>query len=353
MVNSWQMLGLGLTYIVASTCFFLFLLFIDRFLRVRKTTKELLPFLGLAALFLCNSVAFILASWFDFLRWQYNESSIPLFKAYGWFLSGGLLGLTFIFEFTLKKTKYLISIYTAIGLIVQQFWNTLQDIVLVMLITGAPLYLILPILYYFIFIRSTSGFLRRRMYIAWVGSILAYVGLAGLGVPFFPESIGSIMFALSRLCMIIGNSFFGYGFAAFSTFTDLSWKKKLRELFVISSGGKSLYAFSFDQDCEITDSGLLAGGLAGIQMLLSEIVRSTESLQLIEYQDAKLMVEQRPETLFVLILREASTFLQYKLHLFVEEFEAFFKDIMPHWSGQVELFAPTKTLIHRVFEIPT
>jgi len=63
------------------------------------------------------------------------------------------------------------------------------------------------------------------------------------------------------------------------------------------------------------------------------------------------MVEQKPNVMFVLINKEESTFLRYKLRLFAEEFESFFKEALQHRSGQIDLFQPTKTLIYRLFEI--
>jgi hypothetical protein len=143
----------------------------------------------------------------------------------------------------------------------------------------------------------------------------------------------------------------GYGFAAFSTFTDLQWKEKLRELFVISKGGICLYAFSFEKNLPLENSDLLAGGFSGIQALLAEIVKTKESLHLIDYQTVKILLTQSAEAMFVLVIKEESTFLQYKLQLFSDEFQTFFKDSLPRWKGEMDIFKPTITLVQRVFEL--
>jgi hypothetical protein len=204
--------------------------------------------------------------------------------------------------------------------------------------------------WYFIFIKPTSGFLRRRMNLAFFGLLLILVGMVTRGLTH--ESSAGVYFGASgTVFYIIGLCLIGYGFVAFSTFTDLRWKDKLREVFVISRNGTCLYAFSFEQNLPIEDSDLVAGGFSGIQMLLSEMVKTTESLQLIDYQNVKIMIEQKAAIMYVLIIKAESKFLQFKLKTFAEEFQNFFKDTLATWKGEIHVFYPTRVLIEKVFEL--
>jgi len=343
------MLGLGLTYVYATCCFFLFLYFLRKLLRVRSFIRELLPFLGLTSAFLCYSIAYIVTIWFDFLRWQYNETLMPLYKLFIALMGGNAIGTTLFLESIWKKTKYIVTMSWIIMTIVILFLNTLQDISTAEMIFVAPFVLIGFIILYFVFVKPTSGFLRRRMYLAISGWVLMIVGLVGR-VDSLATLIGLYVFSVGTILMIVGTCGMGYGFAAFSTFTDFNWRRKLRELFVIANGGTCLYAFSFDQNSQIEDSGLVAGGLSGIQSLLSEIVNTSENLRLIEYQNVKILVEQRSLAMFILIIKEESSVLEEKLHLFAEEFDIYFHETLQNWSGQINLFQPTQILIQRYFE---
>ena len=106
-----------------------------------------------------------------------------------------------------------------------------------------------------------------------------------------------------------------------------------------------------EKNIPLDDSQLIAGGFSGIQILLSELVKTSESLQLIDYRDVKIMVEQGTNALFVLIIKEESSFLQYKLKLFAEEFQNHFEDLIEHWVGEIDVFTPTRALIQRIFEL--
>lgn len=210
---------------------------------------------------------------------------------------------------------------------------------------------------YLVFIKPTSGYIRQRMLITFVGFGFWLVGLLVRFYPTFvslypiPSVTNLTLHMIGMIFIIISILMVSYGFSAFETFTDLNWKEKLRELYVISGSGICMYAYSFEKNQPLADADLLAGGFSGIQLLLSEMVKTTESLQLIDYQNVKIMVEQTADIIFVLIITEESSFLPYKLKLFSEEFHTFFKDILQHWIGELNAFQPSKTLIQRIFEI--
>ncbi len=211
------------------------------------------------------------------------------------------------------------------------------------------MFVIIPLFMFYMFIKPTSGFLRQRILLALVGICMVGIGIF-FRFSFLSDLWGAYIYSIGTLIAIIGVSFFGYGFAAFSTFTDLNWKEKLREIFVIARNGICVYAYSFGQNRSITDSDLIAGGFSGIQLLLSELVHTSESLQLIDYQNVKIMLEQGQGYMFILIIKEQSSFIRYKLRLFTQEFFEFFKDVIKTWNNNIDIFKPTGTIIQRIFE---
>lgn len=348
----WQVAGFGITHGFSTIAFALFAYFVKRLFQIKNTTREILPFLGVCIEWFALGLGFFVVSWFDYLRWEQGVFVLELIK-----INMGLLMVTmacviFIVEYVLKRTIYIITAYVIVGTLIGSLINVNYDIYqLWWLILFIPLIFLLPLLWFWIFIKPTSGSLRNRMTLALIGVILLILG-AGARWDLFIKDLGlQIFYVLGSLILVVGLCLVGYGFTGFSTFSDLGWKKKVRELFVISKNGISLYAFSFEKDLPIKDSDLVAGGFSGVQLLLSEMVKTKESLQLLDYQNLKIMIEQTEDVMFILILKEASKVLQYKLKLFSHEFRLFFKDVLSQWKGDTGVFRPTKTLIERVFEL--
>lgn len=338
------------TIVLACTWFGAFLYFMNKLFQINRTSREILPFLGVALILLCGSISYFLVDWFDFYNWVGGGQLFDLFKISQIFGLSGSLAQAFLAEFVLKKTKYIISIYTLVGIAVSipiSDFNLLNTILLVFV---APIYLSVVLLWYFTFLKPTSGFLRQRMTLAVWGVIIFALGVL-LRNKIVVDPLGLYIFSVGTMIGVGGVALIAYGFSAFSTFTDLKWKEKMRELFVISNNGICLFAFSFEKQMPLVDSDLIAGGFSGIQLLLSEMMKTKENLQLINYQNLKIMLEQGSSTVIVLIVKEESRFLQYKLKIFSQEFENFFKDILKEWRGQIDAFKPTSMLINRIFEL--
>ncbi|MFX0132918.1 MAG: hypothetical protein ACFFDN_04660 [Candidatus Hodarchaeota archaeon] len=350
MVEFWRIIGFGLTHVFSTCAFFLFLYFINKSLKVRKVKREILPFIGLAIIFLFISIGFIIFSWLDYNWWTSGLPTNPLTELEiltGLFIIGSFIVLTYILEYVFEKTKYFFTLYMIIGIIVL-FFIEISTLILLFYLSPFPFFILFA--WYYIFIRPTSGFLRNRMVIASLGFISIIVGFF-LRYNFMSQFLGSYIYTVGTMVAIMGITLIGYGFSAFSTFSDIRWKEKLREIIVTSKGGICFYSYSFEKRSPVDDTDLIAGGFSGIQGMLSEIVRTSERLQLIDYKNVKIMLEQREDVIFILILKEESTFIQYKLKLFSEEFQDFFKEILQTWEGRVDIFQPARALIERIFEV--
>ncbi|NVM54383.1 MAG: hypothetical protein HWN66_11830 [Candidatus Helarchaeota archaeon] len=346
----WETLGFGLTHIFSTCAFILFLVFLNKFIRIRKRSREHLPFLGLTIVFLCTSISYFIAVWADYYLWEYGTVRLGMYLLSFNAMYTSFAGLSFLFEYIFKKTKYLITIYLIICAILIVFLRDLETLNNLTLYTSAPMFLIIPLFMYYIFIKPTSGFLRQRISLSTLGIVMVGSGIF-LRFSFLSESLGWHIYAIGTMIAIIGLCLFGYGFAAFSTFTDLNWKEKLREIFVVAPNGACVYAYSFDQNRSIKDSDLITGGFSGIQLLLSEMVQTSETLKLIDYQNVKIMLEKVLDYNFILIIKEESAFLRYKLEFFSQEFFEIFKDVIKNWFNNINFFKPTGTLIQRIFEL--
>ncbi len=262
------------------------------------------------------------------------------------FVIGTLPVVLYLEKNILKKTRFLVSSLLIISSIIFVFMSIISNFepstieFWVAPPTGIGL-LVPSIIYLYLMIKST-GIVRRSSIFVCIGIILlAFPVLVFLGAPISP-----IIVPLASLvgCLFLAKGFFGYP-------VELRWQEKLKETYVISDTGICLYAFSFEKKIPLEDPDLIAGGFTGIQMLLSEIVRTNEPLQLIDYQNMKIMLHQTTNLVFVLILKEESNFLQYKLRLFSQEFQSLFNETLEQWNGNIDIFKPTRALIQRIFEL--
>ncbi len=345
------MIGIGLTYVFVTCCFYSFVQFFNKLIRGRKTTRETSPFLGLMVLYLLVGIAYLVATFYDYYVWDQRITVFDLHKWYVMLLAGGGAGFSFLCENVFKKSRFMLTTYVIIVTIILYFTSDTETL------DAYLIYFYLPalgagiIISYFVFMKPTSGFLRRRMLLTIPG-LFFFVGGNAMRLSTIAVLLGIYGYAGGTLFIIVGFNTFGYAFTAFSTFTDINWKKKMREILVISNTGLCLYAFSFEKDLPLNDTDLVAGGFSGIRTLLAEMVKTTESLQLIDYKNVKIMLEQGTEVVFILIIKEESAMLRYRLKQFAQEFQDFFKEILPSWSGgSTSVFAPTKVLIQKIFEI--
>lgn len=349
MMGPWEIVGIQLTAIFATCTLFLSGYFMKKIFPLGKSSKEILPFIGLAVVFICFGVAHIFVTWFDYYRWVEGQTIIALFKLYVTLLMGSLAGLSFFAEYLLKKTKYIITIYIIVGIIILTFLPTVEQLNLYSVIFGAPLVFIAPYIWFFI-LKPILGLWKKRMILALLGLLCIAVGIAGRS-DIITGPLGLPAYSFGTLLSVFGVLLLWYGLAVINTFSDLNWKEKMRELFIISHTGIGLYAFSFEKNCLLKESDLIAGGFSGIKLILEEMLKTNEHLKLIDYQKVKIMLEQGEMAMFILIIREDSAYLRQKLKLLSDEFHIFYKDALRNWTGDMAIFKPLQEIIQRIFEL--
>ncbi|NVM02496.1 MAG: hypothetical protein HWN67_09190 [Candidatus Helarchaeota archaeon] len=349
-LDFWKMMGLGITFILSSNAIFLFYYFISKIYHSKEFKSEIFPFYGITLLFLFGGISYIFANVFDFFRWQYDITVLIYYRFHFIFYVLSVASCIFVYENLIKKTKYLLTIYMIGVLIINFFIVTYEALNLFSNFTFGFALLILLILQYVVFVRPTSGILKHRMYITLVGLMIVGFGSVFRN-PFINEAFSHYFFSMGTLLINVGVLLMGFGFSAFSTFTDLNWKEKLHQIFIVTKDGLPVYAYSFDVNQTITDSELLAAGLSSIRIFLSEVLKTKDDLQIIEYKNLNVILELKDNIVFILVIKEKSSFLQYKLEQFSKKFSEFFKDLLKNWNGDMELFYPTKTLIRNIFEL--
>ena len=354
-ISPMEMACLGATYVFATCACVVSFYFFIRIKQIRKTTKEVFPFLARASIFLSLGVAHFIVSWFQYYYWHYGWFIPELNKIFILAELIGSVAMLLFMEITLKKTKFILTSYLVLLTIIAFFISNLVLLSLMWVIGMGPAIILAMPMYHQIFIKPTSSFIRRRMYFSLIGTIIITFGLL-FRVFSFSSYSDLFIYLVGTFMAIIGTVIVVYSFSAFTTFSDLNWKEKLNELYVINNSGIALYAFSFEKNTNLeffedTETILVGGVFSSIEKLLAHMMKTEENLQEIDYQNLKILMEKGEEVFGVLILNDQSSFLQYKLTVFLREFENFFKEEIENFRGDIVTFKIAKKLVQHVFEL--
>lgn len=277
----------------------------------------------------------------------FYENNVLMFISNIPFIVGTLPIVLYLEKNIIKKTKLVLSSLLIISSIIFIFISIISNFEpsAIEFWVAAPtaIGLLVPSISYLYLTIKSTGIVRTS-------SIFITFGIVLLSFPIYVFMGLSISPLIIPLASFVGCLFLAKGF--FGNPVELKWQEKLQELYVIfSENGICLYAFSFEKNIPLEDSVLAAGGFTGIQLLLSEIIGTDEPLHLIDYQNKKVILDQSSNVLFVLILKEESNYLQYKLRVFSQEFQSLFHETLQQWNGMIDVFKPTRSLIQRIFEL--
>ncbi len=317
------------------------------FLKRSLTRRDVPKSFNLAAslLFLGLAFTYTLRILNDYYELFY-QNNVLMFISNIPFLLGTLPIVLYLEKNIIKKTRYIISslliISCGVFVVISIISNFDPSTIGFWAAVPTTIGMIVPSLSYLYIVIKSEAIVRISSIYICIGIILlAFPMIVFIGVPISPLFIPLASFIG---CLFLAEGFFGYPI-------EIKWQDKLQEIYVISDTGICYYAYSFEKNLPLDDSDLIAGGFTGIRILLSEITRTSEPLHLIDYQNMKIMLQQTTDTVFVLIIKEESNFLQYKLRQFSQEFQSLFKDTLQHWNGNIEIFKPARSLIQRIFEL--
>jgi len=158
-----------------------------------------------------------------------------------------------------------------------------------------------------------------------------------------------VVFGLKNV-VLIASILVGYGFWSVPSFTEFDWREKIRQLYILSPEGLCLFQQTIRIE-SVADKDLLGGSLMAVQSLMKEMIQSDQSLQVIDHGDAKIIFEQSPHAVVIMIADEDLYIVHHKLQQLLKEFEVLFGDVMYRWSGNLDLFKPFQPIVNKIFEL--
>lgn len=134
---------------------------------------------------------------------------------------------------------------------------------------------------------------------------------------------------------------------------ELEWKESIQYLLVLTSSGAVLYSQEMFQDTPISDGGsnelLVGGALVAISTIVKEIVNHQGYLTVIRQESYSILLEESNDVIVVVISLKELESIRIRMKEFLEEFLAFYGEILETFIGNVTAFKPTKRLVEKCF----
>ncbi len=128
-----------------------------------------------------------------------------------------------------------------------------------------------------------------------------------------------------------------------------NWEKHLRNLFVLSKDGRSIYGYSFG--IEIQDPALVSAALMAISSFVSDAVKSKKGLRVIDLEDKKVILGHGDNVTTALIAEKDFPIIRNRTEQFTQAFEERYGGKVASWTGDSSVFKGTDKLIQEYFPV--
>ncbi|MFX0148003.1 MAG: hypothetical protein ACFE8E_09700 [Candidatus Hodarchaeota archaeon] len=128
-----------------------------------------------------------------------------------------------------------------------------------------------------------------------------------------------------------------------------NWEKSLKNLFVLTKDGLSLYEFSFG--IEIQDPALIAGMIAALTQFVRETTGSKKLLRTIDQEDKKVILFHGEFTTVALLAEKNLPIIHNRIKKFTQEFESNFYKQIKSFDGEISAFKHADVIVNKYFPI--
>jgi hypothetical protein len=138
-------------------------------------------------------------------------------------------------------------------------------------------------------------------------------------------------------------------FVVRSRIRQRNWEKSLKNLFVFTSDGVSLYDYSFG--IEIQDPALISGMIAALTNFVREATGSKKSLRTVDQEDKKVFLFHGQKIIVALLGEKDLPIIHKRVRQFGEAFEKQYGPSLKKWKGQTKLFKGAEIVVGQYFPI--
>ncbi|MBN2149912.1 MAG: hypothetical protein JW839_00570 [Candidatus Lokiarchaeota archaeon] len=344
--------------------------FIKNYFQLHDSVKGNKMHAAWASLFLgysMLSMAFVAS---DFFSTDFHQRDVFLQLGYLSLTTGALLFIYYSEKLKIINTRRIFTLVFLVlyiglcGLIIASqvvyLWGDASGFEAIMDITQYSTYLFfLPvILLFFTYFARINRILPIKL--KKYATIMA-ASLFGFTIGFLATTdfvirslgIGILSYFIGMLVQICALGVLAYSFLKLPSWRALEWREAIRSIFVIYHGGMMLFNHDFKETAEgarKTNPLVVAGALEMAKSLLTGMMQ-TETVKVLDLQDKKVLFEQGDRVMVCLITDQYFESLAILTHEFVVQFERFFGSVLPSWQGDLDVFAPTRALVSKVFDV--
>jgi len=128
-----------------------------------------------------------------------------------------------------------------------------------------------------------------------------------------------------------------------------NWKKSLKNLFVLTKDGVSLYEYSFG--IEIQDPALISAMIAALTNFVREATGSKKALRTVDQEDKKVILYHGDYVTVALLSEKDLPIIHKRIKRFTESFEDQYGIHLKGWKGEVSIFKGTEILLSKEFPL--
>ena len=128
-----------------------------------------------------------------------------------------------------------------------------------------------------------------------------------------------------------------------------NWEKSLKNLFVLTKDGLSLFEYSFG--IEIQDPALISAMISALTNFVREATGSKKSLRTVDQEDKKVILFHGNYTTTALMSGKDLPIIHKRIRKFTEAFEDQFGIYLKNWSGETTAFKGAEVIVNKHFPI--
>jgi hypothetical protein len=128
-----------------------------------------------------------------------------------------------------------------------------------------------------------------------------------------------------------------------------NWEKSLKNLFVLTKDGLSLYEYSFG--IEIQDPALISAMISALTNFVREATGSKKSLRTVDQEDKKVILYHGTHTTTALMAEKDLPIIHKRIARFTQAFEEKFGIHIKKFTGETSIFKEAEVIVNKNFPI--
>jgi len=182
-----------------------------------------------------------------------------------------------------------------------------------------------------------------------VGLIVLILGILGSTDVMF-RALGWPIRFLGDSFQILGTIMIALFSSSLPTWKELEWKNELDSLYVIYKGGTLAYEYDFGEGMfgfNAQQSAVVVSVLEASRMLLNSALKTGE-LKILDFKEKKIYFEPGEFITILIVAKTELDTINFLIKKIRKEFEKSFRDILPNWDGESDVFYPATSIIGKI-----